>query len=163
MRIFSWIGVRKDLRSLQIRVLSSDVRPLSSLNLTCTWNQRRKRNMSYMLCHPPDQYYVGYSGTDLLVHNNGSFTSKSSISPNENSGMSKCPLIFLFSSLINHSPDKHYHELHCSSNNNRTLEWYDVMSTSKSQAQFIIVSYSLLIADSDLKCLQSNKWFMFRS
>lgn len=56
------------------------------------------------------QYYVGYSGTDISIHNNGSFTSKSSISPNENSGMSKCPLIFLFSSLINHSPDKRYNE-----------------------------------------------------
>jgi hypothetical protein len=28
--------------------------------------------------------------------------------------MSKWPLTFLFSSLINQSPDKHYHELHCS-------------------------------------------------
>jgi len=91
------------------------------------------------------QYYVRYSGTDISVHNNGSFTSKSSISPNENSGMSKCPLIFLFSSLINHSPDKRYHELHCSNNNNKRTkgeslewvqlcEWYDVMSTFKSQA-----------------------------
>jgi hypothetical protein len=43
MRIFSWIGARKDFRSLQIRVLSLDVRSLLSLNLTCNWQTPKKK------------------------------------------------------------------------------------------------------------------------
>lgn len=63
----------------------------------------------------PDGRRKGFAITDLtcLDYNgmkfvqNSSFTSKSSSSPKENSGMSRWPLTFIFSSLINHSPNKH--------------------------------------------------------